>query len=284
MGHEPLVEAARRAGVADPRLLDAIRATPRERFVPPYFAERAWRDAPIPIGHGQPTSQPSLIAQMIDALRLSGGETVLEIGTGHGYQTALLARLARRVYSVERHADLAARARANLAAAGVTNAEVTVGDGTAGLPEHAPFAAVLVSACAAAVPAPLAEQLAEGGRLVMPIRAGAADEVTLYGKRHGDLVRRRPVTRAHFVPLPGAHAPAPEDSDGPGRRLTATAGTPFARAERTPGRRDHRPPGAEPRRPERQGRLPAGADHNGGERCFTTSRTSTRPRRTGRAT
>jgi protein-L-isoaspartate(D-aspartate) O-methyltransferase len=200
-----LVEAVRQMGITDPRLLAAVAATPRDRFVPPRSATRAERDEPIPIGHGQPTSQPSLVAQMIDALRLTDTDTVLEIGTGYGYQTALLAHLADRVYSVERYADLAEHARANLDAMRVTNAEVVVGDGTAGLPEHAPFDAVIVSAAAATVPAPLAEQLAEGGRLVMPIAAGVADIVTLYAKGHGRLERLRSLTPAQFVPLVGKH-------------------------------------------------------------------------------
>ncbi|MGP3918414.1 protein-L-isoaspartate(D-aspartate) O-methyltransferase [Nonomuraea sp. 10N515B] len=201
-----LVEIIRQMGMTDPRLLAAVAATPREHFVPPRSAGRAEQDTPIPIGHGQPTSQPSLVAQMIDALTLTDEDTVLEIGTGYGYQTALLAHLADRVYSVERYADLAEHARANLAAVGVTNAEVVVGDGTAGLPEHAPFDAVVVSATAAEVPAPLAEQLVEGGRLVMPIAAGVADLVTLFTKRHGSLEPQRTVTPAQFVPLIGEHA------------------------------------------------------------------------------
>ncbi|MFI7637781.1 protein-L-isoaspartate(D-aspartate) O-methyltransferase [Nonomuraea sp. NPDC049400] len=209
MRYDTLVEAARWSGVEDPRLLSAIATTPRDHFVPPRHAARAWQDEPIPIGHGQPTSQPSLIAQMIDALKLSGTQTVLEIGTGYGYQTALLARLARQVYSMERHADLAEHARANLASAGVSNAEVVVGDGTAGLPEHAPFDAVVVSATAPAVPAPLAEQLAEGGRLVMPIQKDLNEIVTLFGKRHGRLIQERLLTPARFVPLIGEHVDAP---------------------------------------------------------------------------
>ncbi|MEV4285721.1 protein-L-isoaspartate(D-aspartate) O-methyltransferase [Nonomuraea bangladeshensis] len=200
-----LVEVIRGMGMTDPRLLAAFAATPRDRFVPPRSAVRAQCDEPIPIGHGQPTSQPSLIAQMIDVLRLSGTETVLEIGTGYGYQTALLARLARRVYSLERHPDLAEHAQANLAGVGVTNVEVLVGDGTAGLPAHAPYEAVIVSAAAPSVPAPLASQLAEGGRLVMPMTSEVADVVTLYTKRQGRLTRLRPLTPAQFVPLVGEH-------------------------------------------------------------------------------
>ncbi|GAA3646786.1 protein-L-isoaspartate(D-aspartate) O-methyltransferase [Nonomuraea antimicrobica] len=203
-----LVEAARRTGVSDPRLLGAIAAIRRELFVPAHSAARARFDQPIPIGHGLPTSQPSLVAQMIDVLRLAGEESVLEVGTGYGYQTALLARMARRVYSVERLADLAEHARANLAAAGVTNVEVVVGDGTAGLPGRAPFDAVIVSAAAPKVPRPLVAQLAEGGRLVMPMTGGVADMVTLYGKWQDRLVRIRTVTPAQFVALIGEYAPA----------------------------------------------------------------------------
>ncbi len=195
------MEIVQQAGVTDPRLLEAVRATPRGHFVSPEFALRADRDEPIPIGHDQPTSQPSLVARMIDGLQLSGTEVVLEIGTGCGYMTALLARLARRVYSVERHADLAELARANLESSDVTNAEIVVGDGSLGLPSHAPFDAVIVSATAAEVPGPLVEQLAEGGRLVMPIHAREADLVTLFVKRHGRLQRQRLLLPACFVPL-----------------------------------------------------------------------------------
>ncbi|MGN9837056.1 protein-L-isoaspartate(D-aspartate) O-methyltransferase [Nonomuraea sp. H19] len=217
MPRATLVEVIREMGMTDPRLLAAFAATPRDRFVPPRSISRAQLDQPIPIGHGQPTSQPSLVAQMIDALRLTGTETILEIGTGYGYQTALLARLARRVYSMERYADLAEHARANLAAVDVTNAEVVVGDGTAGLPGHAPFDAVVVSAAAAEVPEPLAEQLTEGGRLVMPISGTIADIVTLFTKRQGRLIQQRRVAPAQFVPLVGKHA---KGGDEPPHRST----------------------------------------------------------------
>ncbi|GAA2406664.1 protein-L-isoaspartate(D-aspartate) O-methyltransferase [Nonomuraea africana] len=201
MQPDRLVDVIQRTGVTDPRILAAVVATPRATFVPPQSVARAQLDEPIPIGHGQPTTQPSLIARMIDALELSGTEKVLEIGTGYGYQTALLARLARRVVSVERYADLAEHARVNLAAVGVTNAEVVVGDGTTGMPEHAPFDAVIVSASGRRVPAPLVEQLAEGGRLVMPIQQVLYETVMLYRKRHGDLTEQRMLTHAQFVPL-----------------------------------------------------------------------------------
>ncbi|HEX2030780.1 MAG TPA: protein-L-isoaspartate O-methyltransferase, partial [Actinomycetota bacterium] len=165
----------------------------------------AARDRPIPIARGQVTTQPSLIGQMVAALHMSGGERVLEVGTGLGFQTAILAVLAGEVYSVERFPDLAEAARSNLAAAGIHGATVVVGDGTAGLPDRAPFDAIVVAAAAPAVPPPLAEQLAEGGRLVQPLGPGGDDLVTVFRKEAGALVRERLVVPAHFVPLVGAH-------------------------------------------------------------------------------
>jgi protein-L-isoaspartate(D-aspartate) O-methyltransferase len=200
---DPLVEAAREAGVRDERVLDAIAAVPRLAFVPPEHADRAYLDAPIPIPHAQVTTQPSLVARMIEALMLERDERMLEIGTGYGWQTALLARLAREVFSVERFADLAETARAALADR--ENVTVVVGDGSVGLPEHAPFDAILVAAAYTSVPAPLAEQLAEGGRLVQPIGPGGAEDVFLFEKRGGALHRVRWISGAHFVRLQGKH-------------------------------------------------------------------------------
>src|SRR5215210_1877502 len=132
---------------------------PRSEFVPPDLAERAYLDPPLPIPHGQVTTQPSLVAKMIEALELAGSEHVLEVGTGYGFQTALLAHLSGFVWSVERFPDVAATARENLARHGVENVAVIAGDGTRGLPEHAPYDATLVSAAFTSVPPPLAEQL-----------------------------------------------------------------------------------------------------------------------------
>jgi protein-L-isoaspartate(D-aspartate) O-methyltransferase len=202
---EPLVEAAVEAGVGDARLLDAIRDVPRVEFVPVALAARAHVDQPIPIPHEQVTTQPSLVARMVEALALEGSERVLEIGTGYGWQTALLAQLAERVYSVERFADLARVSRDNLARTGVGNAIVVVGDGTQGLPELAPFDAILVSAAFPEVPSPLAEQLVEGGRLVQPIGPGGDDDVLLFVKRGGELARQRFVSGARFVRLYGRY-------------------------------------------------------------------------------
>ena len=200
---DALVAAARDAGVKDERVLEAIFAVPRSQFVPPEFADRADLDSPIPIPHSQVTTQPSLVARMVEALALQGDERVLEIGTGYGWQTALLARLARDVFSVERFADLADAARAALA--GRENVTVVVGDGSAGLPENAPFDSILVAAAYPSVPGPLVEQLAEAGRLVQPIGPGGAEEVFLFEKRAGVLRRTRWIIGAHFVRLHGRY-------------------------------------------------------------------------------
>lgn len=200
---EDLVAAARAAGVADQRLLVAIGAVPRAAFVPPDLVARAYADEPLPIPHGQVTTQPSLVAQMVAALQVEPAHRVLEIGTGFGWQTALLARLDGEVWSVERWEDVAETARRHLAA--FENVTVLVGDGSRGLPEHAPYEAILVSAAFPEVPEPLQQQLAEGGRLVQPIGFGGADDVVLFEKVDGVLRRSRSITGAHFVRLYGEH-------------------------------------------------------------------------------
>jgi protein-L-isoaspartate(D-aspartate) O-methyltransferase len=202
-GRDPddLVRAAERIGVRDERVLDALRAVRREDYVPPGHERAAYSDRPIPIPHGQTTSQPSLIAAMVEALELEGGDKVLEVGTGYGFQTALLAELADEVWSIERYGELAETAAAHLDAAGVTNAHVVVGDGNEGIPEEAPFDAIILSAAAPSVPGPLADQLAEGGRLVVPVGAGGSEDVVVYRRRGDQLERVRSLTRARFVPL-----------------------------------------------------------------------------------
>jgi protein-L-isoaspartate(D-aspartate) O-methyltransferase len=189
--------------VRDERVLEAIAAVPRAEFVPSEGVDLAELDTPIPIPHEQVTTQPSLVARMVEALALDADVRVLEVGTGYGWQTALLARLAGHVFSVERFADLAETARRHLA--GYENVTVVVRDGSAGLPAHAPFDAILVSAAFPRVPEPLEEQLAEGGRLVQPLGPGGAEDVVLFEKRDGELRRIRSVSGAHFVRLYGEH-------------------------------------------------------------------------------
>jgi protein-L-isoaspartate(D-aspartate) O-methyltransferase len=205
MGPRELARLVRRAGVRDRRVLDAIAAVPRADFVAADTVDRAYRDEPLPIPHGQVTTQPSLVAKMLEALELAGDGRVLEVGTGYGFQTALLARLADEVVSVERFADVADTARENLARHGARNVEVVVGDGSAGAPEHAPFDAILVSAAFTEVPQPLAEQLAVGGRLVQPVGPGGQDLVGVFERGDDGLERKGDVTWAHFVKLYGAH-------------------------------------------------------------------------------
>ena len=203
---EDLVRTIVAAGVRDTSLIEAFHEVPRAGFVPTELAQWAYLDRPLPIPHGQVTTQPSLSAKMIEALALTGPERVLEVGTGYGFQTALLASLSGFVWSVERFPDVAATARENLARHGVENVEVVAGDGSRGLPEHAPYDATLVSAAFTSVPSPLAEQLAAGGRLVQPLGPGGREAVVLFEKGPDGLERRHTVTGAHFVRLYGAHA------------------------------------------------------------------------------
>jgi protein-L-isoaspartate(D-aspartate) O-methyltransferase len=201
-----LLAALRAEGIRDPRLLDAVRAFPRGDYVPAGFAGRAYHDAPLRIPHDQVTTQPSLVAKMVEALALTGSERVLEVGTGYGWQTALLAQLGGEVWSVERWPDLAETARENLSRQGVRNATVVVGDGSEGLAEHAPFDAIIVSAAFPRVPEPLAEQLTVGGRMVQPIGPGGMEDVVLFERRSEGLLARRTITGAHFVRLVGRRA------------------------------------------------------------------------------
>jgi protein-L-isoaspartate(D-aspartate) O-methyltransferase len=173
--------------------------------VPADRVGEAGHDRPIPIGSRQVTTQPSLVAAMVEALGLRGAERVLEVGAGLGYEAALLGRLSREVWSVERLPELAAAAAANLAAEGVRNVHVVEGDGSEGLAAHAPYDAIVVAAAHPRVPAPLVAQLAAGGRLVQPIGRSGAEKVTLFRLEDDRLVHVRVVIGAHFVPLYGRH-------------------------------------------------------------------------------
>ena len=202
---EALVRAARAQGVTDQRVLGALSTISRADFVPEQMRPEVRYDYAIPIGRAQTTSQPSLIALMIEALELSAEDTVLEVGTGYGYQAALLARLAQRVYTVERIPELAKAARLNLQRAGIANVEVVTGDGTLGLEERSPFAGIVVAAAFLRVPAPLAAQLSSGGKLVMPVGNGGGDLVKVFENQDGVLVEKRVLCGARFVPLLGVN-------------------------------------------------------------------------------
>jgi protein-L-isoaspartate(D-aspartate) O-methyltransferase len=200
-GLAELVRVVRATGIRDQRVLEAIAHVPRAEFVPANAVGGAYFDDPISIGHGQVTTQPSLVARMVEALSLSGTERALEIGTGLGWQTALLATLADRVWSVERFADLAEAARLNLARLGILNAKVLVADGFDGVSEDAPYEAIVVAAASPEVPPALADQLTDGGRLVHPVGSGGDEQVILFEKQAGELRARRSLTRARFVKL-----------------------------------------------------------------------------------
>jgi protein-L-isoaspartate(D-aspartate) O-methyltransferase len=192
--------ATLRAHVSDQRVLEAMRAVPRDRFVPSELLADAWENAPLPIGAGQTISQPLVVARMCELLELTGAERVLDVGTGSGYHAAVLARLALHVWSIERHAELSRQAAANLRAAGVGNVSLTVGDGALGLPDLAPFDAINVAAAAgAAVPEALEAQLAPGGRLVAPVEDG--DQRLCLVRRTDTGLQRRSLERVRFVPL-----------------------------------------------------------------------------------
>ncbi len=199
-----LVDRLREQGIRDLAVLRAVGETPRHLFVPEALRERAYEDAALPIGRGQTISQPLTHARYLEALALRGNERVLEIGTGTGYQTALLSRLASQVFSVERLPDLASRAREALAAAGARNTTVLVGDGSLGWRPYAPYDAILVAAAAPTVPQPLLEQLADGGRLLMPVGGTEAQEIVRLTRRGSELAEER-IAAASFVPLLGRH-------------------------------------------------------------------------------
>jgi len=188
-------------GVSDPRTLAALRKVPRHELVPAHLIARAYDDTPLPIGHDQTISQPYIVAFMTEALGLRGGETVLEVGTGSGYQAAVLAEIAARVYTIEIVEPLAERARADLARLGHRNVQVRAGDGYLGWPEAAPFDAIIVTAAAPRIPEPLKAQLKDGGRLVIPV--GEADQSLVVITRTGDRYAEQRVLPVRFVPMTG---------------------------------------------------------------------------------
>jgi protein-L-isoaspartate(D-aspartate) O-methyltransferase len=196
-----------RRGVRDARVLDAMRAVPRHAFVPPDLRSQAYEDAPLPIGGGQTISQPYMVAAMTAALQLTGNERVMEVGGGCGYQAAVLSKLGREIVTLEYRAELAAATAKRLAEMQYNNIHVHCGDGTLGLPEMAPFDAILVAAGAPGVPPPLLAQLAEGGRLVIPVGDLESQELRLIEcvERNRDIFRTTVLDTCRFVPLMGAH-------------------------------------------------------------------------------
>jgi len=189
-------------GIHDPRVLDAMRKVPRHLFVDEALAAQAYADHPLPIGEKQTISQPYIVALMTEALGLEGHEKVLELGTGSGYQTAVLAELADRVFTIERIPSLLHRAREVLNSLGYRNVVYKVGDGTLGWPEEAPFDAILVSAGAPRVPQPLVDQLSMGGRLVLPVGDRLSQELVLV-ERVPEGIRKTTLGGCRFVDLVG---------------------------------------------------------------------------------
>jgi protein-L-isoaspartate(D-aspartate) O-methyltransferase len=195
----------RNRGIEDERVLAAMNEVPRERFVPNSQRRRAYSDSALPIGEGQTISQPWIVAAICQALALKGTEKVLEIGTGSGYSAAVLSHLASEVLTIERIEELAEDARHVLTELGAANVEVIVADGSVGLPDRAPFDGIAVHATAPEAPPSLVEQLADGGRLVIPIATDRADMLTLY-ERSGDELTARSLGPCRFVPLIGDEA------------------------------------------------------------------------------
>jgi protein-L-isoaspartate(D-aspartate) O-methyltransferase len=189
-------------GIVDTRVLQAMREVPRHRFVPPEWATESYSDRPLPIGQGQTISQPYMVAFMIQSLQLRSDARVLEVGTGSGYQAAVLSRLVAQVYSMEYFPTLAEGARDVLHELGYTNVAVIVGDGSLGLPQHAPYNGIIVAAAAPHTPPPLREQLAEGGRLVIPVGDATSQELLVI-TRHGDSYTEERSVPCRFVPLLG---------------------------------------------------------------------------------
>jgi protein-L-isoaspartate(D-aspartate) O-methyltransferase len=209
---EDMVERQlRRRGIRDERVLAAMAAIPRERFVPEPYARRTYADSALPIGYDQTISQPWIVAAIGEAMELAGDETVLEVGTGSGYSAAVIGQLARDVVTIERVPELAQRARQVLADLGIGNVEVVVGDGSSGVPDRAPFDAIAVHATAPGPPPTLIGQLAVGGRLVVPIASRAADMLTVFRRTAEQIdpatgagLERDIIGPCRFVPLIGA--------------------------------------------------------------------------------
>lgn len=199
-----VAEQLRPRGIHDPRVLAAFESIPRHLFVPPEYQPWAYNDSPQPIGHDQTISQPYIVALMSERLTLTGSERVLEVGTGSGYQAAILSKLAAEVHTVELLPELAERAHRTLEALGLTNVHVHCADGSQGWPQSAPYQAILVAAAAPKVPQPLLEQLAEGGRLILPVGARGFQRLELW-RREGSAFSSEEILPVAFVLLRGKH-------------------------------------------------------------------------------
>lgn len=211
---ERLINLLASYGIKEP-ILSAFEKVPREKFVPAKLTDAAYEDRALPIGEGQTISQPSLVASMLQELKLKGDETVLEVGTGSGFEAALLATLCKKVYTIERIEKLAKQAKKRIRSLGLVNVEVAVGDGSLGIPKHAPFDAAVVSAAFREVPRPLVEQLKEDGRLIMPVGSPESQEVVLYKKKEGKLVEATRISPVRFVPLIGKYGWQANEQDKP---------------------------------------------------------------------
>jgi protein-L-isoaspartate(D-aspartate) O-methyltransferase len=198
-------------GILDPRVLEAMHRVPRHLFVPSELASLAYSDGPLPIGEGQTISQPYIVAYMTEAARLSPADRVLEIGTGSGYQTAILCELVSEVYTIEVNDALAAGARERLRRMGYTSAHFRAGDGYLGWPERAPFDAIVVTAAPPDVPGPLVEQLKPGGRLIVPVGASPEAQSLLRLTRTATGLGRESILPVRFVPMVGLAQEARKD-------------------------------------------------------------------------
>jgi len=187
-------------GIHDQKVLKAMLQVPRHKFVPPAYKRMAYDDRPLPIGHGQTISQPYIVALMTEALKLKPDTKVLEIGTGSGYQAAILSLLCNEVYSIEILSPLANNARKTLRELGYDNVKIKTGDGYQGWPEHSPFDAIIVTCAPEAIPEKLKEQLAEGGRMIIPVGGSLTQELVLIRKKNGKL-HQESVARVRFVPM-----------------------------------------------------------------------------------
>lgn len=207
--HSMVLHQLRHRGIYDERVLRAMDTVPRHEFVAPSLRREAYEDNPVPIGEGQTVSQPYIVAYMLEVLEIAPENRVLEIGTGTGYQAAILGQLAREVYTIERVPALFIAAKQNVERLGYQNVNVLHGDGTRGFPEHAPYDRIIVAAAAPDIPAPLFEQLAEGGRLVIPVGTPDIQELMLLEKKNGEAVTHH-LEGCRFVPLVGEQGFRPQ--------------------------------------------------------------------------